>query len=226
MGKPGVMFYFDVRKCLKRLSLEEKGRLFEAILDYGEFGAVPEVDGMLGIAWDFIQPRIDMDDERYTKQVEQKQYASYSREAKRRGASVISIEKWRSLTDDERDRLISADVARYPTTATASESASTTASAANSESASATNDENRMADRPPAHTRFSSPSIDEVGAFCRKNGLTVDAERFVNYYESIGWRVGQNLMRDWKAAARSWDRKERKNEKPKPEFTWTVGTVV
>ena len=30
MGKPGVMFYFDIRPCLKRLSTEEKGLLFEA----------------------------------------------------------------------------------------------------------------------------------------------------------------------------------------------------
>ena len=45
MAKPGVMFYFDVRPCIKRLDAAEKGRLFEAILDYGEFGVVPELDG-------------------------------------------------------------------------------------------------------------------------------------------------------------------------------------
>lgn len=45
MAKPGVMFYFEIRPCIKRLTLEEKGQLFEAILDYGEYGAIPEVDG-------------------------------------------------------------------------------------------------------------------------------------------------------------------------------------
>ena len=42
------MFYFDVRPCIKRLTLEEKGQLFEAILDYGEFGDLPNFDDRLG----------------------------------------------------------------------------------------------------------------------------------------------------------------------------------
>ena len=81
MAKPGVMFYFDVRPCIKRLDAAEKGRLFEAILDYGEFGVVPELDGALGVAWDFIQPKLDRDSGRYDRQVEQRQYAVYVREA-------------------------------------------------------------------------------------------------------------------------------------------------
>ena len=63
--QPGTMLYFDIRPSLKRLSTQEKGILFEAILDYGEFGTVPELDGALGVAWDFIQPRLDRDRERY-----------------------------------------------------------------------------------------------------------------------------------------------------------------
>ena len=70
MGKqPGVMLYFDIRPSLRRLTNEEKGQLFEAILDYGQYGAVPELEGGLGIAWDFIQPRLDRDRERYEEKV-------------------------------------------------------------------------------------------------------------------------------------------------------------
>ncbi len=54
MAKPGVMFYFDMRQSMKRLTLEEKGRLFEAIMDYSQLGTAPELDGVLGVAWDFI----------------------------------------------------------------------------------------------------------------------------------------------------------------------------
>lgn len=67
MSKPGVMVYFDIRPCIARLSLSEKGQLFDAILDYAENGVEPEIDGGLGVAWDFIRPRIDKDSERYTK---------------------------------------------------------------------------------------------------------------------------------------------------------------
>lgn len=83
MAKPGVMFYFDIRPCIRRLTLEEKGKLFEAILDYGEFGTIPEVDGTVGVAWDFIQQRIDRDTGRYDDKVEQTKYAVAVREAKK-----------------------------------------------------------------------------------------------------------------------------------------------
>ena len=36
--------------------------------------------------------------------------------------------------------------------------------------------------------------------------FSFDAERFVSYYTSNGWRVGRNPMKDWKAACRSWAR--------------------
>lgn len=63
--RPGVMFYFEMRPCLKRLSIQEKGILLEMMLDYAETGEDPQPEGVLGVAWDFIKPRIDRDGERY-----------------------------------------------------------------------------------------------------------------------------------------------------------------
>ena len=65
--QPGVMLYFEIRPCLERLTMDDRGRLFNAILDYGEDGIEPDFDYMLGIAWDFIKPRLDRDRERYEK---------------------------------------------------------------------------------------------------------------------------------------------------------------
>jgi len=63
--QPGVMLYFEIRPCLSRLSMEEQGLLFNAILDYGEDGTEPDFEYMLGIAWDFIKPRLERDKLRY-----------------------------------------------------------------------------------------------------------------------------------------------------------------
>ena len=46
--------------------------------------------------------------------------------------------------------------------------------------------------KPPARTRFSPPSVQEIEEYCREKGFLLDAERFVDYYASIGWRVGKN----------------------------------
>ena len=59
------------------------------------------------------------------------------------------------------------------------------------------------------------PTVWEVENFCRTQGLTlVDAQRFVDYYEANGWKVGRNPMRSWQAAARNWQRREMQYQQP------------
>lgn len=43
---------------------------------------------------------------------------------------------------------------------------------------------------------------------------SVDPQVFLDFYSSKGWMVGQNKMKDWKAAVRTWERSGRKNSKP------------
>ena len=54
--------------------------------------------------------------------------------------------------------------------------------------------------------RFTPPTINEVKAYCRERNNTVDAERFVDFYTAKGWKVGNQSMKDWKAAVRTWER--------------------
>ena len=82
------------------------------------------------------------------------------------------------------------------------------------------------ADKPPTCHRFTPPTVDEVRAYCMGKGYTLDADRFVDYYTSNGWKVGKNPMKDWKAAVRTWNGKEKSNGKVEREPLWTVGTTV
>lgn len=54
--------------------------------------------------------------------------------------------------------------------------------------------------------RFIPPSVEEVAAYCRERGNNVDAQTFVDFYSSKGWRVGNSPMKDWKACVRTWER--------------------
>ena len=204
MPKPGVLFYFDIRPCIKRLSTNEKGQLFEAILDYGEFGAEPELNGALGIAWDFIKPRIDLDSEQYELKVEGSQYAAFSRERKKLGLEPISRDDWRSMTDIERHSATSSDendapatsgdVERYPKSKSKSKS---------------NNQKGEAADKPPRASRFTPPTVDEVKVYCQERGSSVDPEKFVDFYSANGWKQGRNKpIVDWKAAVRTWERSD------------------
>lgn len=72
--------------------------------------------------------------------------------------------------------------------------------------------------QPAARRRtppMQRPTVWEVENFCRTQGLTlVDAQRFVDYYEANGWKVGRNPMRSWQAAARNWQRRELQYQQP------------
>lgn len=58
----------------------------------------------------------------------------------------------------------------------------------------------------PKTTRFVKPTVEEIKAYCEERKNSVDAEKFLNYYESNGWKVGKNPMKDWKAAVRTWEK--------------------
>lgn len=57
-------------------------------------------------------------------------------------------------------------------------------------------------------TRFVPPTEDEVSLYCVERKNHVNAQKFVDYYSSNGWKVGRNPMKDWKAAVRTWERSE------------------
>lgn len=61
-------------------------------------------------------------------------------------------------------------------------------------------------DDKPKRSRFKQPTLEEVQAYCIERQNSVDAERFIDYYTSNGWKVGKNPMKDWKSAVRTWER--------------------
>ena len=54
--------------------------------------------------------------------------------------------------------------------------------------------------------RFVPPTLEEVKNYCLERNNLVDPEGFINFYESKGWMVGKNKMKDWKAAIRTWEK--------------------
>ena len=138
MPRPGIMLYFDILEPIRVLSDAEKGRLLVAMLEYGQHGTLPQFDGMLALAWGFILPKLDRDEESYENAKVQRQYAAFCKRRNGRGLAKIPFEQWQQMTPEERKRMSTEDNeplravdfvnGRIPST-TASASASTTASA-------------------------------------------------------------------------------------------------
>lgn len=61
-------------------------------------------------------------------------------------------------------------------------------------------------------SRFTPPTTEEIQAYCNEKHYNINPEHFIDYYESNGWKVGRNSMKDWKAAVRNWARRDKENQ--------------
>lgn len=73
--------------------------------------------------------------------------------------------------------------------------------------------------------RFAPPSVEEVDAYIKEQGYTFDAEAFVDFYASKGWKVGSQSMKDWRAACRTWQRRRDEDRKKDAEKNRKSGKV-
>ena len=66
--------------------------------------------------------------------------------------------------------------------------------------------------KPSPSRRFAAPSLQEVENYILEKKYNVDAEAFIAFYESNGWKVGRNPMKDWKAAVRTWQSRNKSDK--------------
>ena len=69
----------------------------------------------------------------------------------------------------------------------------------------------------PARTPMKRPTLEEVQTYIAEKGYSVDAESFIAFYESNGWKVGKNPMKSWRAALVTWQ-KRNANASTAPQF--------
>ena len=146
MARPGIMLYFDILEPIRVLPHEDIGRLLLAMLEYGKEGIIPEFDGMLALAWGFVKPKIDKDEEEYNLSVLRRQYATVCRERKKKGEPEITFDEWlknEQRGDHQRSSMMTNDNQWYPTTTTSpTTTTNTTTSTTTAAAATATtNDE-------------------------------------------------------------------------------------
>jgi hypothetical protein len=83
------------------------------------------------------------------------------------------------------------------------------------------NDINIVLDeKPKKPKRFSKPPVDDVRKYMAELSMNDMSQRFVDYYESNGWKVGKNPMKDWRAAVRTW--KQQSDNKSTPTIQSTT----
>lgn len=181
MGREFFKCFHDYRKKCEKLSDQEVGRLFRALMEYSEHGTAPELTGRESIAFDFIAEDIARDRAAYEQKckVNAENGAKGGKRTQANGSERKRDEAKSSETDKKegiRDKTIKEIPSKEGT---------------------------------KKSSAFVAPTVDEVEARCREMGYKrTSPVAFVSYYESVGWKVGKNQMKDWKAALAGWEARE------------------
>lgn len=175
--------YHSYLDTMEALNDAECGRLFRALLEYSATGAAPELRGNERFVFPGMRSQIDRDIEKYNAK------CARNRENGEKGGGHSPPNAPERPRTPPKDKDKEKDKEK---------------------------DKDKDISFPPngvkENARAHHPTAEEVAAYCRERGNSVDAERFVDFYASKGWKVGNQPMKDWKACVRTWERRE---DKPK-----------
>ena len=192
--KNSMIIRLEGREQVELLTNEQSGILFKALLRYAAGDELPEMDATTKMCFMFIRQQIDRDNAAYNERCEK------NAEAARRRWDANACERMQTHANGC-ERMQTDANACYPDPDPDTDLKKEPPKGGKKESA----------------PRFHPPSVDEVMAYAIEKGYNVDAERFVDFYTSKGWKVGSAPMKDWKAAVRNWARSERQGQAAKPK---------
>ncbi|MCD8207700.1 MAG: DUF6291 domain-containing protein, partial [Bacteroidales bacterium] len=203
--KNTFIMYTEWSDMLDELTDDELGEVLRAIMCYQSGKEIPELSHCAKAVFAQIRTQFRKDDQKYAETSE-----------KRREASLKGVEARKQKQPNGNQTLPHGQKNNQTVGDSDSDSVS------DSDSESVSENHKKESDLKVTRERFKPPTVDEVREYAAERGYTVDAERFVDYYQTNGWMAGKNHMKDWKAAVRNWDRnnKERQGMTAKPNNSY------
>ena len=176
-------------KAIEKMNNEQAGELIKAIYAFQKNPDVVPEDPAIAFVFEIIKQKLEEDNKRYEEVC-----AARSEAGKKGGRPKANASDKKQMVSEESKK-----------------------SKCFSEKAKKADNDNEYDNDLKENTlegvkekRFAPPTLENVSEYCREMGYTnVDAARFIDFYTSNGWMVGKNRMKDWKAAVRNWDRREK-----------------
>lgn len=197
MKKDGIVILSEYIDSLRKLSNEELGQLMMAVLDNAA-GEEPNLDDA-SLTVEILYPIFQASIDRIRETSEQK--AEAGRQGGRPKKQCFFEEKTSAFENEKAEVL-------------KNEKPKPNQTIPNHTNISPNGDKEKAPTGPKEkQPRFSPPAVTDVAEYAKETGIRIDAERFVDFYASKGWKVGSSPMKDWKAAARNWAARD-KREKP------------
>lgn len=184
-SKNGFMFFENYYTATRTMTEAQRLEFYDAIIEYGILNKEPMLEGLMLSAFELIRPGID-------KSIDMRERGSRGGSAKRKADA------------EEDDNCLQA---KSKVLASKNESACNEEKGREEKGREHGREEKRTEEKRVS-SRFAPPTVDDVKAYCFERGNNVDPQRFIDYYQSNGWKVGKNQMKDWKAAVRTWEQRD------------------
>lgn len=183
-----IKVFVDYLDAIEPLGDAERGRLFTALLTYARSGEAPQLGGNERFLFPMMRAQIDrdvlsMDDLSKTRSESGKMGGRPKKQTEAKKPNAFLESKKSKDKDKEEDKDILPPI-------------------------SPNGDISPQRGEPTAEKRkrFVAPSVDEVRAYCKERGNSVDPQRFVDFYMANGWTQGRGKpIKDWRAAVRTWE---------------------
>lgn len=179
---PNVSILPSIADAAIKLGENEGGRFLFAITNYLRNGVIPEFTGTLAIIWGAIFPNL-----------ENSRNITIGRS---KGGTIGGKASKRNNPNGRRGKAVTADDPDHSDSPQGEES---------QQEATLTKPQRT------ATARFTPPSVEEVQQYITAQGYTVNAANFVDFYAAKGWMIGKGKMKDWRAAVRTWQSREKQN---------------
>lgn len=180
MKKDTFILNTDLDEKTESLSDKEVGQVFRKILKYVKEEPLPKLEKHLEMVFSFIKVDLDKNLKKYEETCKRRKEAVQNRWNKANNTNEYnSIQMYTNDTDNDSDN-------EY-------------------DNESSKEDKKEKINKKK---KFVKPTLEEVSAYCLERNNKVDAQRFIDYYEANGWKVGRNSMKDWKAAIRTWEKND------------------
>lgn len=204
MGKRDYFpMFFKYRDSLADLTDEQVGRVVRASIDYASDGVIPKLLAVEMMAFSFIRGDIDRARIAYEERCERNRDNARKRwESGEDGSEDDDYATACETYENMRPHAIDANTNKTNKTNKQSPSEGDTR-------ARARGGKGKKAGHGEGEEGFAAPTADEVRHYCEEAGITLNADRFIEHYGSLGWMKAGSPIRDWKALARKWAREDK-----------------
>lgn len=200
--RDGFIFYESFRSAMKGLPAETQLRLYHALADYALYDIEPDFsdDGIALGFFTLMRPQIDANNRKRDAGLRGGRPARPTAEESdeyQQGAALKQSENQSETNAKPNDN-------QAVTMGEPKEKEKAKVKA----KANGNGKENAKAFCADKPRRFTKPTVADIAEYCRERGNGVDPQRFFDYNEAKGWRVGNQPMQDWQAAVRTWEGRE------------------